>query len=431
MTLLSGKCKFNDCGQSFEKSNKLGLDYIILRIGVFSLIFTSVVLPSGTVFGFPIKHISYFICLAGVVAHWMSGKKLNSVLITLFFATGMFVLFYVLIGTVGAVTPFGYVILEASGVFTAITVVLLLLSARSLGAVSDESIIKAAFYGAFVFAIWKVLVVLLLVSKVVNYENVYFFFMTKLGYKPVASGIYGGLVRFNFIVYDFVVALFLFLVPAYPQAFKGVPLWVRSLFMLIGIPCLVFAFSRLLFILVATLWCYVFLFKSTFKLKLIIVAVVMSVLITSMPWLEGVVDQRFNNISAAKSDNIRLDQVVALIDTWSDSPMIGGGFGYYAKNLIRDPAVPFNYEVQWVGFLAKFGMFGVLFLIGLVAALYISILKGFRTREHYVLVGVLSIFLIGGFTNQYLVSSASGVFYIVHVVMASILRNRYSQSSPH
>ena len=110
------------------------------------------------------------------------------------------------------------------------------------------------------------------------------------------------------------------------------------------------------------------------------------------------------------------------MDEWAESPLIGGGFGHYAASYIRDPAVPFSYEVQWVGFMAKLGSLGVSVLIGFVALLFSAVLHGPRTRDHYALAFCLAVFVLGGFTNQYLVSSASGVFYSLNIFVSSILR---------
>lgn len=421
-------CKLGGYFQSIEKVNGKGIGYYLARLGIAALIISAIALPSGSVYGVPVKYIAYISSFIGVVSQWISGRKIDVRVILIFILIGLFVSFYVLIGAINAATPFGYVLIEATGVFTAVTIVLIAISAKSVGVVTDEELIKFAFYGALIFATWKVMVVLLLVGRVIQYGDVYYFFLNNLGYRPVSSGIYGGLVRFNFIIYDFVVALFLFVIPGFPRLFKSIPVWVRIAFFIIGVPCLVFAFSRLLFVLVLILWFYLFVFKANFKAKFAISSLAMAVIMVSLPWLEGVVEQRFNNVSSVHSDNIRTEQISALLDTWSNSPVIGGGFGFYAKSLIRDPVNPFNYEVQWVGFLTKFGILGVLFLIGLVLILFAYLLKEKRTLDNYALAFILLVFIGGGFTNQYLVSSPSGVFYLALLVMASILR-RSSLSS--
>ena len=394
-----------------------------LKVSVAALVIFSLVLPTGTLFGVPLKHVAYLLCLFAIAAQWIGQRKmLDQQILTLFVLVSCFVAFYMLIGALNNTVPFGYVLSEGTAVFTAVTIVLILLAARSLGGVTDEELVSYVFYGTLLFATWKVSVVVLLVSGVVSFADVYVFMLEYVGYRPVTSGIFGGLVRFNLIIYDFVVASLLFLVPGVPSAFVRVPRWLRAVFMVVGLASLVFAFSRLLFALVAILWAYLFLFKLRFSNKLIVACVTLLVIASSFSWLGGAYDQRFGDIRSSRSDDIRTEQVVALMDEWAESPLIGGGFGHYAASYIRDPAVPFSYEVQWVGFMAKLGSLGVSVLIGFVALLFSAVLHGPRTRDHYALAFCLAVFVLGGFTNQYLVSSASGVFYSLNIFVSSILR---------
>lgn len=393
----------------------------MLRIGFSALIIFSLVLPSGSFFGIPIKHFSYVLCVVALFGYWRKGGSIDSGIIILFSAISIFVVFYALVGLINSVTHPAYIIMEGTGFFTAVTLVLLVAAVRSIDAISAENLVSYIFYGAFLYSLWKVLLVLGLVFDVVQYPDVYEFFITKVGYKPVASGIYGGLVRFNLIIYDFVVAVLLFFVPAYPRLFAKVPISFRVLFMIFGFACLIFAFSRLLFALVSVLWLYLFVFKISFRSRLIVIIFSISIFSISIPWLEGAFEQRFSNIQSAKSDDIRFEQVSALLEAWSNSPFIGGGLGFYAKDFVRDPGAPFSYEVQWVGFVAKFGMIGMLFLVSLVVLLFAKLLERGRTNDHFVLAFILACFIFGGFTNQYLVSSASGVFYSLILLTASIL----------
>lgn len=401
-----------------------------LKASVAMLIFFSITLPSGTFYGIPFKHASYLFCIATLLYAWGNNKnKIDNYIIALFVTVSAFTVFYALVGILQGTASIGYILLEGTGLFTALTIVLILLAAHALGAADEEDFVRFAFYGVFAFASWKTAVVLLLVLKVISYQQVYLFFIDHVGYRPVTSGIFGGLVRFNLIIYDFIVAFFLFLVPAYPNLFRKIPIYIRHLFMAVGTACLVFAFSRLLFALVAILWGYAYFFKASFKAKLIIAGLAIAISSATLPWFVGAIDQRFSTIQTSKSDDIRFEQVEALVDVWLESPFIGGGFGYYSKNLIRDPNVPFSYEVQWIGFLAKLGILGIGFLTILVGFLYFGMLAGSRTLDHYVFAFVLSCFILGGFTNQYLVSSASGVFYATCLFVAWAVRKNVIKSS--
>jgi len=394
-----------------------------LAFSLGALLFFSVALPSGSLFGVPFKHVAYLSTLTSLIVLWRQGYiKIDGGILLVFVLFCCFTIFYVLIGSFQAATPFGFVLKEASGMFTAVSVVLIVIACISSGSVSNETVVKYSFYGALVFATWKVAVVLGLVSGVLSFDQVYNFILNQAGYRIVSSGIFGGLVRINLIIYDFLVTFILVFMVVSPGCFSNISRVSRVVFFFVGIACVVFAFSRLLFGLLLLGWLFSFLFRMSFRTKILVIFCVVLVVSISSEWLTGAFEQRFRSAGSAASDDIRSEQIVALIDVWADSPLIGQGFGAYSKSVIRDPSVPYSYEVQWIGFLAKIGSIGVGFLIVMVGYLYWKILAGVRLKEHYVLFLTLSAFVIGGFTNQYLVSSASGVVYCLHIVFAVLLR---------
>lgn len=397
--------------------------FISISLG-FLLLF-SAALPSGALFGVPFKHAAYVATLVMITLAWWRGEMaINSGLLVVLFLFCCYISFYVLIGSFQAVTPFPYVVKEASGMFTAVTVVLLAIVATDSGKVSYTTIVSYSFYGALIFATWKVLVVLGLVLRVLSFDQVYDFILNQAGYRIVSSGIFGGLVRINLIIYDYLVVFFLIFMVVAPRCFSSISKVSKISFFFVGLACVVFAFSRLLFGLLFIGWFFSFVYNLKFRGKLIAIFAVLLVLVLSAEWLAGAFDQRFRSSGSAVSDDIRVEQIAALLDEWSDSPLIGKGFGAYSKNVIRDPSVPYSYEVQWVGFLAKLGSVGVLFLVFLLGYIYWIVLKSERFKEHYILLLTLSMFVIGGFTNQYLVSSASGVIYCLHIVCAEMIRQR-------
>lgn len=396
---------------------------MFLTVCLGSLLFLSVALPSGTLIGIPIKHIVYLATVIAIFVQWIDGN------VTISYANGLafvgvlsFTLFFILVGLFHDSTAAGFVLKEATGVFTAISLVIFVAIAVDSETVSFDSVIQWSFYGVFLFAIWKVALVLSLVFGVISYPSAYQFVLEQAGYRLVSSGIFGGLVRINLIIYDYLVAFFMVMLAVSPGSFIRLPHVVRYLFQIVGMACLVFAFSRLLFGFVAFGWLVVFIVRFSTREKLAASLVVVALFSVSASWIYGAAEQRFGSAGSVVSDDIRGEQIVALVDEWSRSPLIGGGFGNYSRKLVRDPMAPFNYEVQWVGFLAKIGTVGVSFLVFLVLVLYFSVFKPPRKLEHYVLVFTLSVFVFGGITNQYLVTSASGVVYSLHLIISRLCR---------
>lgn len=395
----------------------------LVRFSVALLIFVSLALPSGSLFGIPFKYMAYGLTVISLLGLWVRQRvALPRWLLTLGVLVTAFVVFFVLVGLVHAQAGPPFIIKEATGIFTTLTIVLFVLAARSQGVVDDRDIMRWAFYGALVFAFWKSCLVFGLVSRVLTYAQVSAFFMEQAGYRLVSSGIFGGWVRINLIIYDFIVAVMLFLVPTYPALFEKVPRLLRWAFIFFGFSCLMFAFSRLLFGLEAALLLFAYLFRYRRVTRIALTIAAVCVLTAAAPWLQGAFEQRFKSSGNDASDELRTEQIHALANAWSENPVLGGGFGSFARDMIRDPSAPYNYEVQWAGFLAKLGIVGVLVLVLLVAALYVDLFRAPLVPEHVVVAFALSSFVLGGFTNQYLVTSGSGVFYCMVLALSRYFR---------
>lgn len=403
----------------------------LVKFAMALLIFVSIALPSGTLFGVPLKYMAFGLSVVSLLVLWTRHKvPFDRWLLTFAAFVVVFVAFFVLVGLFQGTAGPPFILKEATGFFTTIFIVLMVLIAKAQGTIDDRDIARYTFYGALVFATWKSAIVFGLVSKVLTYDAVSAFFMEQAGYRLVSSGIFGGWVRINLIIYDFIVAFMLFLVPAYPQLFERVPRVLRLFFIAIGSACLIFAFSRLLFGLELVLILFAFFFRYRKSTRIILAVLTLVLVSAASPWLEGAFEQRFKSSGNEASDSLRSQQIDALVDAWTRVPLLGGGFGFHAKSLVRDPTAPYNYEVQWIGFLAKLGVVGILCLSLLVAAMYLNIFKGPVVAEHYVIAFTLSCFVLGGFTNQYLVTSGSGVFYCLILSLASYFRSRKAAALP-
>lgn len=398
---------------------------IYLRYIVCGLLFCVMVLPTGVFAGVPFKHLLYIGALAFLVAHWARGDiKIDSGLLLLFVGVLSFTFFFALIGILNDNTSPSLAIKEASGIFTAGSIYIIVIASVRSGVMSGKDVIYWSFFGSGAFALWKVSAALLLATKVLPFDAVYYFLVDQAGYRIVSSGIFGGFVRINLIICDFAVAFFLVLIIVGYKYLNFIPRWVQFAYLVLGGACVIFAFSRLLFVLVFFGLVWSFVFNMKFKERLFLVGLALLVLIASSDWLAGAVEQRFNSTSAVYSDLSRDIQIDALFDELNNAPLVGNGFGSYSKSVIRDPLVPYSYEVQWVGFLAKLGLIGTSILVSMMLWLFWQLLKTPIVNSDIALTVSLLAFVIGGFTNQYLASSASGVIYCLHILSKQLFHEK-------
>jgi len=394
-------------------------DRSLLKISTSALILSAAILPTGSFASIPFKHIAYAFCCASLFGCWVRGAKINSVHLSLFIASLLFVCFFMLVGSFRATSPFYYIFAEGTSFVSTISVVLLILMANSCNAIEDKEIVLSLFYGILIFSFWKFAVVLLLYLNIVPIGNMLSFLDSYLGYKPISLEMPGGLYRIAISALDFGAILFLFLLPAYPKIFSTVPRFLRITFMITAIVAVISSFSRFYFIFLAMLWIYLFLFKFSFKHRLLVCSIVAVILVLSFSWIIEAYELRFESKYTRGSDITRVQQINALLDGWEDSPVLGGGIGYYTKDYVRSM---YLYEVQWVAFLAKLGLVGIIYLVFLVSLLFYKILSGKKSIDHYLLAVILLFTFLLGFTNPLLLGAQSSILYILPVMVASVLR---------
>lgn len=387
-----------------------------------ALILSALILPTGTFAGVPFKHLTFSGALFYVFVVWLKREVvLPRALLGIFMSLFSFVLLYMLLGLMNwRVYPY-HVFQEGVTFLASLSVALLVVLYYKTRLVRGDFIAAMVLYGSLIYALWKLVVVGLMVAGIFSYEDVYGFMMNYVGYRFVASGIYGGLIRVNFIIFDYVVTSVFALLILMPGAFSRVPSPVRYAYIFVAALCIFFAYSRLLFLLVGLVLAYAYIFRFNWLSRAVVAVAMAVVFAISAEWIGGVVSQRFSGANVQASDDARKYQIYALADEWDRAPIIGKGFGAYSPSLIRDPGSPYSYEVQWMGFLTKFGILGILVLLGAAFGFLIYILNGAISLERLSLAFLYSSFIVGGLTNQYLVNSASGAFYgVIYVLIATL-----------
>lgn len=406
-----------------------GMEKISVKIALSLLVIVSVSLPSGSFFGVPAKHLAYLLAVTAIGYEWIrQSARVPAPLIVLFvWSLAITLLFTIQGASMGVARP-GDSIQEGIGVFTTISVVIFGLIAISQAWVTPNTVLQAGVIGALLFSLVKNTVAIGMSAGLMSFYDALSIYQVAFNARFVSSEIFGGLIRVNLIIYDFYTLLALSLCILYPDLVKGLNRWVRLLFIVSGAICVFFAFSRYLFLVSAIVLAYTFVVRWNNVARLAAVLVLVPAILLNQVWVSGAVEQRFNSTQNVDSDEQREEQITALIDAWAKSPIIGQGLGSYARSLIRDPRAPFSYEVQWVGFLLKTGVVGIALAIILIIAALAQITKKLPLKVNFPLVALFVLFLLGGFTNQYLITSGSGVYYLSILSAAAALRKKYSDN---
>ncbi len=144
----------------------------------------------------------------------------------------------------------------------------------------------------------------------------------------------------------------------------------------------------------------------------------------------GMVLERFSQVTIGEGlDEDRKEQIPALIEKISDSPIIGSGFGSHAS-LIRNVERPFMYEIDFLAVVMKLGILGgAAYFGGYFYLLYLALKKinGERRGVIYFFAG-FSYFLYSGTNGGFAMSVYSALFHLFFMVSLSIIyKNRHQE----
>ncbi|MBB5063620.1 O-antigen ligase [Granulicella mallensis] len=131
----------------------------------------------------------------------------------------------------------------------------------------------------------------------------------------------------------------------------------------------------------------------------------------SLPFLIDLYQLRFSADLAGGSDDIRVEQIRALVPFFQDSPLWGHGFGSFTHQVIRSDDNPYTYEVQLLALLGQLGIVGML-LLALLTAFYYRTLwwkSQVRTLERVSILLLLMAWIAGGLSNPIVFLPIAGI----------------------
>lgn len=289
-----------------------------------------------------------------------------------------------------------------------------------------EKILKIIIYANFIYSLFKVLIVVLHFTGIVNMWRVLDFIGIR--YMSMAM-LAGNLSRLQTSV-DIITPFLLFFVLQSKQLNLKLSRRFTYFYLIISIPAIFLSFSRFLYgVALVSALLYWFTLHFTGFIRVLILTVLCC--ICGIAWVgvdkvQILIHERFFSYDNKMSDQVRIDQINALMDALEEVPILGKGMGGYVETLIRDGAIQYSYEVQWVAFLMQFGILGFMFLLLPVLIIGFKLFLPPFTR---VKIGFLSLFLVwllSGFTNPFLISLTSGIVYSIFLLASDILNEQWT-----
>lgn len=364
-----------------------------------------VFLPSGFVYGIPVKHISLlliaFIYLATGLKNFSFFVKFSGFWFVLLFP-------FFLLG-------FGYFKVYSAREFQMVLLPLVLsgLFISYFGVKAPRFLIVLIFSSSFLVFILKLGIVSLVYFDFYSMDGVVEFYRDIFYTDFVSMEIYPSVIRV-FGAYDpFVAFVPIILVSLYSLKLCRLSSIQIYGLLLISMFVVFFSYSRFLwFIYVLGFFIFLFYIPGDVKKLFLVVSILFLCIVFGIFGIDLVVE-RFSNRHNVSSDSIRIDQFYCLLRFWAESPYTGFGLGAYSPGCIRSLDEPYSYELQLVSFLPKFGLSFFL----LVSAYFGYLI--FQFMEKGAVWGLL-LFLVflTGLTNPFLFNTAFSPVYIL-VIFAS------------
>lgn len=139
--------------------------------------------------------------------------------------------------------------------------------------------------------------------------------------------------------------------------------------------------------------------------------------------------ERYFGEMASESDGPRLEMYYALVSIFEKYSLLGKGLGSGSELLIRFEDMPWYYELQWLSFLAQFGMVGFMLLL-LVALLPFGYLYFTQLTSYSFTISILYLaWLSVGIFNGFMLTSSAGVIFLFFILMFTDLDNRKHSST--
>jgi hypothetical protein len=387
--------------------------YIDIAFSLFSLfVFCCALLPSGSIFGVPIKSIVLVLIFVFLI---LAILKLEVYLTLRFYRDFSIIIsvlfFYCFLGLLGGYDD-NSVITEFKFILSFI--LMLLFVQVFLRSLPEKfiflSLLKSAVLGSFLFVGLKSLLFFSVLFGFISFDFVQSYIYQSINYTPVGLEIDSGGSRFSFVTLDFISVIIISFYFLFVNRLRG---WItRSVFY---VPYLAFllvslfsAYSRALFFIFPLLFLLVFIVRRKWLFVAISISIIFFIALYNYGFIEAIIEQRFLN--QGHSDSWRYLMVSKLLEYWSSSPIFGHGIGSYIPWFIRDKENPFSYEVQVIAILMKLG---IIWVVTCISIFVILIKASVRSRYSFFNLVCFTIWFLLSFTNQYLFNTTAGVIAVL------------------
>ncbi|MFX5307889.1 O-antigen ligase family protein [Acinetobacter baumannii] len=142
----------------------------------------------------------------------------------------------------------------------------------------------------------------------------------------------------------------------------------------------------------------------------------------SLSAVQQLIETRFDSRIVSASDIERTIQQKAIYYQINENPFFGSGIGSYIPNVIRSDYAKYSYELQIPALIMQLGFIGFFILIALIATPLISSMNHKKPITIFIFSVLIVFWLYGAMFNPILFSSSAGVVFMLIYAMLKTSR---------
>lgn len=382
---------------------------------------TCIILPSGSIYSINIKLILALVIFA-LAIYWISSSKTSIPFFVAPLALIAFLLFYFIIGSANN-TPKEHSISQAIALFSLFSAIYLPLLITTKTNTPNKDLVLFITYTFAALCTFKIATEVLMLASTGLAE-------TKKVFEEIFGvsfiGLDAGLFYRIHLPSDYLAPPVLYALLKSNNAQLGITQRRKLFIISLIIASIIIAYSRFLwaFSLIAIIIAIAT--SSNFKTKAnaIIAAAVTIIIITTAfgSSTYKFFETRYLGEHAESSDHTRHEMLNALIDGINQKPLLGWGLGGSTPGYTNIEAIPWYYEIQWLGLTLQFGVIGIviIFSIAILPALLALIPR--PTKSMAGLFSLYFIWLSLGFFNGFMLTSVGGIIFLTFITLAAAMQ---------
>jgi O-antigen ligase len=403
----------------------------LTTLSVYFIVFACVILPTGKIIEYPVKHAASLITIGLVFINFLLKKRLKKKEVCFMFSFMFFIAFYSFIGMTLNSNPLYSVLTQISALFATMLMVFLPMHLIVNKYVNVENFLRSVIIVIFIFCFLKSALSLALTLEIITVD---------LLIKIIGDVFNGRIITISTSFFtrlhfpaDYLIPGYLFCIICQKKLRQDFGKIATIIFLFVGIFAVVISFSRII-------WLYSFvsivlsyncicdnksnkknIFKNRLRQRIIEIVVIIPLLLIvfgtdKLNSQFDFVAERYTGNDAFNSDSIRLSMAPVLISQFLNNPIFGSGMGAYNKFLVRFPETPWNYELQWISLLVQFGIIGLLYFALILFFIFRTLLVIHRRISISAAI-LFAMWLGTGFFNCFLLTSQTGVVYTTFLLM--------------